>query len=55
MLRTVLPGRSPYFYQSIAGLLFAVPAVCFLLVFSVYPLLNAIFLSTSFGVATLAR
>ena len=45
MLRAVLPGRSPYFYQSLVGFLFAVPAVLFLLVFSVYPLVNAIVLS----------
>src|SRR5437016_4991430 len=45
MLRALIPGRSPYFYQSIAGLLFAIPAVLFLLLFSVYPLLNAIVLS----------
>ena len=45
MLRALLPGRSPYFYQSLAGLLFAIPAVAVLLVFSVYPLLNAIFFS----------
>ncbi len=45
MLRALLPGRSPYFYQNLAGLLFAVPALLFLLVFSVYPLLNAIVLS----------
>jgi multiple sugar transport system permease protein len=45
MLRALLPGRSPYFYQNAAGLFFAVPAVAFLLVFSVYPLLNAIVLS----------
>ena len=45
MLRALFPGRSPYFYQSTAGLLFAVPAVLCLLVFSIYPLLNAIFFS----------
>jgi ABC-type sugar transport system permease subunit len=45
MLRALLPGRSPYFYQNLAGLLFAIPAVAVLLVFSVYPLLNAIFFS----------
>jgi multiple sugar transport system permease protein len=52
MLRALLPGRSPYFYQNLAGLLFAIPAVALLLVFSVYPLLNAIFLSfTSWNLA----
>ena len=45
MLRALVPGRSPFFYQNVAGLLFAVPALAFLLVFSVYPLLNAIVLS----------
>ena len=45
MLRALLPGRSPYFYQNLVGLLFALPAVALLLVFSVYPLLNAIFFS----------
>ena len=45
MLRALLPGRSPYFYQNLVGLLFAVPAVVLLLVFNVYPLLNAIYLS----------
>lgn len=45
MLRTLMPGRSPVFYQNIVGLFFALPAVAFLLVFNVYPLLNAIVLS----------
>jgi multiple sugar transport system permease protein len=45
MLRAILPGRSPYFYQNLVGLLFAVPAVLCLLLFSVYPLLNAIYFS----------
>jgi multiple sugar transport system permease protein len=45
MLRAIFPNRSPYFYQNTAGLLFAVPAVLCLVVFSIYPLLNAIFFS----------
>ncbi len=45
MLRALLPGRSPVFYQNLVGLFFAVPAVGFLLVFNIYPLLNAIYLS----------
>jgi multiple sugar transport system permease protein len=45
MLRALFPGRSPYFYSNLTGMLFAIPAVACLLVFSVYPLLNAIFFS----------
>jgi multiple sugar transport system permease protein len=45
VLRAMLPGRSPVFYQNLVGLFFAVPAVACLLVFNVYPLLNAIYLS----------
>jgi multiple sugar transport system permease protein len=45
VLRTLIPGRSPVFYQNLVGLSFAVPAIAFLLVFNVYPLLNAIYLS----------
>src|SRR5687767_15064361 len=45
MLRALLPGRSPVFYQNLVGLMFALPAVGFLLVFNVYPLINAIVIS----------
>ena len=36
--------RSPVFYQNVWGFAFAVPALVLLLVFSVYPVLNALYI-----------
>lgn len=39
--------RSPVFYQNLWGVAFAVPALILLLIFNIYPLLNAVYYSTT--------
>ena len=39
--------RGPVFYQNLWGFAFAVPALILLLIFSIYPLLNALYFSTT--------